>query len=77
VTDVSTALRRTRAFVIAAEFGNEERDYLRRTRAFVDGEVLPVINGFWENAGFPFDPVRRMGSSGWSAAASTTRACPR
>jgi hypothetical protein len=45
VTDVSTALG-TDFVGIAAEFGDEERDYLRRTRAFVDDEVLPVINGF-------------------------------
>jgi glutaryl-CoA dehydrogenase len=76
VTDVSTALG-TDFVGIAAEFGNEERDYLRRTRAFVDGEVLPVINGFWESAEFPSTWCAGWGSSGWSATASTTRACPR
>jgi glutaryl-CoA dehydrogenase len=63
VTDASTALG-TDFVRIAAEFGDEERDYLRRTRAFVDDEVLPVINGFWERAEFPVDLVRRMGELG-------------
>jgi glutaryl-CoA dehydrogenase len=63
VTDVSAALG-TDFVRIAAEFGDEERDYLRRTRAFVDDEVLPVINGFWERAEFPADLVRRMGELG-------------
>jgi glutaryl-CoA dehydrogenase len=30
----------------------------------VDDEVLPVINGFWERAEFPYDLVRRMGELG-------------
>jgi glutaryl-CoA dehydrogenase len=63
VTDVSAALG-TDFVRIAAEFGDEERDYLRRTRAFVDDEVLPVINGFWERAEFPADLVCRMGELG-------------
>jgi glutaryl-CoA dehydrogenase len=63
VTDVSTALE-TDFVRIATEFGDEERDYLRRTRAFVDDEVLPVINDFWERAEFPHDLVRRMGELG-------------
>jgi glutaryl-CoA dehydrogenase len=63
VTDVSAALG-TDFVRIAAEFGAEESDYLRRTRAFVDEEVLPVIGGFWERAEFPFELVRRMGELG-------------
>jgi glutaryl-CoA dehydrogenase len=49
---------------IAAEFGEEEREYLRRTRAFVDNEVLPVINDYWERAEFPYGLARRMGELG-------------
>jgi hypothetical protein len=33
---------------------NEERDYWRRTCDFVDDEVLPVINDYWELAEFPW-----------------------
>src|SRR6195952_56419 len=63
MADVSAA-RGTDFLRIAGEFGAEEQDYLDRTRAFVDDEVLPVINDFWERAEFPFDLVHRMGELG-------------
>src|ERR1700712_1868291 len=63
MADVSAA-RGTDFLRIAGEFGTEEQEYLDRTRAFVDDEVLPVINDFWERAEFPFDLVRRMGELG-------------
>ena len=34
-------------FRIADQLTAAERDYWRRTRDFVDTEVLPVINGYW------------------------------
>ena len=40
-------------FLIADQLTREELGYLRRTRDFVDDEVLPVINGYWERAEFP------------------------
>ncbi len=41
---------RTREFV----------EYLTRTREFVEAEVLPVINGYWERAEFPSPLVEKM-----------------
>src|ERR1700712_602694 len=61
--DVGTALG-TDFVGLAKEFGPEERDYLERTRRFVDEEVLPEINGYWERAEFPRELVRRMGELG-------------
>src|SRR4051794_12223629 len=49
---------------ITAELGEQEQDYLQRTRTFVRDEVLPVINDYWERAEFPFDLARRMGELG-------------
>lgn len=49
---------------ITAELGEQERDYLQRTRTFVRDEVLPVITDYWERAEFPFELVRRMGELG-------------
>ncbi len=49
---------------ISDEFGEQEREYLDRTRAFVRDEVLPVIAGYWERAEFPFALARRMGELG-------------
>ena len=43
------------------ELGEQELEYLRRTRAFVRDEVLPVIGGYWERAEFPWELARRMG----------------
>ena len=42
--------RGTDFFRIADQLTPEERDYWNRARRFVDDEVLPVINDFWERA---------------------------
>jgi len=44
---------RTDYFLLREEFTPAQLDYLRRTRAFVEQDVLPVINGYWERAEFP------------------------
>ena len=31
---------------------------------FVDNEVLPVINGYWERAEFPWELIKKMGALG-------------
>ncbi len=49
-------------FRIADQLTREELDYLRRTRAFVDDDVLPVINGYWERAEFPWPLVQQLGT---------------
>jgi glutaryl-CoA dehydrogenase len=51
-------------FHIAGQLTAEERDYWRRTRDFVDGEVLPVINDYWERAQFPWPLVEKLGKLG-------------
>ena len=47
--DIGKALS-TDYFLLREEFTPEQRDTLLRTRAFVEDEVLPVINGYWERA---------------------------
>jgi glutaryl-CoA dehydrogenase len=47
-------------FGIADQLTADELDYLRRTREFVDTEVLPVINGYWENAEFPWALIQQL-----------------
>jgi glutaryl-CoA dehydrogenase len=49
---------------IHEDFGEQEREYLERTRTFVEDEVLPVINDYWERAEFPLALARRMGELG-------------
>src|SRR5436189_3881069 len=51
-------------FLIADQLTREELDYLRRTRDFVDNEVLPVINGYWERAEFPWPLVDKLAKLG-------------
>ena len=56
--------RGTDFFRIADQLTAEEREYWNRTRRFVDDEVLPVINDYWERAEFPRDLVGRLGGLG-------------
>jgi glutaryl-CoA dehydrogenase len=51
-------------FHIADQLTETELDYWRRTRDFVDDEVLPVINEYWEKAELPWPLIKRMGELG-------------
>jgi len=56
--------RGTDFFRIADQLSAEERGYWRTTRDFVDDEVLPVINDYWERAEFPRPLVEKVGKLG-------------
>jgi glutaryl-CoA dehydrogenase len=56
--------RGTDFFRIADQLTAEERAYWRTTRDFVDDEVLPVINDYWERAEFPRALVEELGKLG-------------
>jgi glutaryl-CoA dehydrogenase len=51
-------------FLIADQLTREELGYLRRTREFVDNEVLPVINDYWERAEFPWPLIEKLAKLG-------------
>ena len=51
-------------FLLRDELTDDELDVLRRVRAFVDGEVLPTINGYWERAELPWPLIHRLGELG-------------
>jgi glutaryl-CoA dehydrogenase len=51
-------------FRIADQLTGEELSYLRRTRDFVDNDVLPVINGYWERAEFPWPLIEKLAKLG-------------
>ena len=51
-------------FFLREQLTPQQLDYLTRTRAFVDREVLPVINGYWERAEFPWPLVKKLGELG-------------
>jgi glutaryl-CoA dehydrogenase len=51
-------------FLIRDQLADHEWDVFLRTRRFVDEEVLPVINGYWERAEFPWPLARRLAELG-------------
>jgi glutaryl-CoA dehydrogenase len=61
--DVGRALG-TDYFLLRDDLSPGELAYLMRTREFVEAEVLPVINDYWERAEFPRDLCRRLGELG-------------
>ena len=61
--DIGKALG-TDYFLLRGQIPAEELAWLDRTRRFVDDEVLPVINGYWERAELPVDLMRRCGELG-------------
>ena len=62
-TDIGKSLG-TDYFGLRDELTDAEQEYLERTREFVDTEVLPVINDYWERAEFPWALVKKMGALG-------------
>ncbi len=63
VLDVGKALG-TDYFLIRPELTESERDYLDRTRRFVDDELAPVIGDYWQREELPLHLVRRLGELG-------------
>jgi glutaryl-CoA dehydrogenase len=56
---LGTALA-TDFFLLREQLDDADWDVFLRTRRFVDDEVFPVINGYWERAEFPWPLVRRL-----------------
>jgi len=74
-TGIGEALA-TDYFLLREEFTAEQLAYLERTRAFVHDEVLPVINGYWERAEFPWPLVKRLGELGLVGGGISGYGCP-
>jgi glutaryl-CoA dehydrogenase len=47
-------------FLVREQFTDEQWERFIATRRFVDHEVLPVINGYWEAAELPWPLMRRL-----------------
>lgn len=45
------------------DLSGEDRAYRHRARAFVQDEVLPVIDGYWDRGDYPLHLVRRLGEA--------------
>ena len=63
-------------FVLREELTDDQLDTLRRVRAFVDGEVLPVINDYWDRAELPWPLIRRLGELGIAGEDIDGYGCP-
>jgi glutaryl-CoA dehydrogenase len=68
--------RNTDYFKIADQLTPTERDYLDRTRRFVDAEVLPVINDYWERAEFPRPIIEKLARLGIVGDGISGYGCP-
>jgi glutaryl-CoA dehydrogenase len=75
VADVGRS-RGTDFFHIAEQLTDAERDYWRRTRDFVDTEVLPVINDYWERAEFPWPLIKKLADVGIVGDGISGYGCP-
>lgn len=60
MTAGQTSLPETDFFLQDELLTTEECDIRDRVRAFCDREVVPVINGYWERAEFPFELLPKM-----------------
>jgi glutaryl-CoA dehydrogenase len=54
----------------------EEREIRDRVRRFCDAEVLPVINGYWERAEFPFELLPKLAALGVFGGDIEGHGCP-
>ena len=51
-------------FRVRDQFTDEQWEHFIATRRFVDGEVLPAINDYWEAAELPWPLLRRLADLG-------------
>lgn len=54
----------------------EERALREQVRAFCDEEVLPIINGYWERAEFPFELLPKIAALGVVGGTIKGYGCP-
>jgi glutaryl-CoA dehydrogenase len=59
IDSIGTALG-TDYFGVREPFTPQQEDYLVRTRHFVDNDVIPVINDYWDKAEFPWQLVEKL-----------------
>lgn len=56
--------------------GDSEREIRDRVRTFVEAEVLPVINDYWDRAEFPFELVPKLADLGIIGSTIEGYGCP-
>lgn len=73
--DLTTA-RGTDYYLLGDLLNDDEREIRDRVRSFVDAEVLPIINDYWERAEFPFELVPKLARLGIVGGVIQGYGCP-
>ncbi|HYH33489.1 MAG TPA: acyl-CoA dehydrogenase family protein [Pseudonocardia sp.] len=63
-------------YLLDEELPDQARDVRDRVRAFVDRDVLPVINDYWDRAEFPFELVPKLARLGVTGSTIEGYGCP-
>jgi glutaryl-CoA dehydrogenase len=63
-------------FQVREQFTDEQWDHFMTTRRFVDDEVLPAINDYWEAAELPWPLLRRLADLGLYGEDIQGHGCP-
>jgi glutaryl-CoA dehydrogenase len=63
-------------FLLRDQLTETQLDHLARARGFVDEEVLPTINEYWDRAEFPWPLVEKLGSTGLIGDGIVGPGCP-
>jgi glutaryl-CoA dehydrogenase len=63
-------------FGVHTQFTDEQWAHFTAARRFVDEEVLPVINGYWEAAELPWPLMRRLAELGFYGEDIEGYGCP-
>jgi glutaryl-CoA dehydrogenase len=63
-------------YLLDERLTDEERAIRDRLRAFCDHEVVPIINGYWERAEFPFELVPKIAGLGLAGGVIEGYGCP-
>jgi glutaryl-CoA dehydrogenase len=51
-------------YLLHEELSDEQRELCQRVRGFMDQEVIPIINPYWERAEFPHELIPKMAELG-------------
>ena len=51
-------------YLLHEELTDEQRGLCQRVRLFMDQEVIPIINPYWERAEFPHELIPKMAELG-------------
>jgi glutaryl-CoA dehydrogenase len=62
--------------LLREQLTDTQLDYLARARRFVDEEVLPTINDYWDRAEFPWPLVEKLGTTGLVGDGIAGYGCP-